>query len=114
MKNTRLLTIFAILILSLVLTTGVLAAASMAGKHHLMNAANHAFSGKSSGETIDFQIKSSELDPPEITRLDLRSSTNKSRWSAVDGSMDEGFRMTLNPTEEYHYLNTPMLQQRKP
>jgi len=51
MKNTRLLTIFAILILSLVLTTGVLASASMAGNHKLMNAANPAFSGKSSDET---------------------------------------------------------------
>jgi len=51
MKNTRLLTIFAILILSLLLTTGVLAAASMAGKHYLMNAANPAFSGISSAET---------------------------------------------------------------
>ncbi len=105
MKNTRLLTIFAILILSLVLTTGVLAAASMAGKHHLMNAANPAFSGKSSSETIDFRIES--LKKPEITGLDLKSSTDKSDWSAVDGNMDEGFGMTLNPIEEYHYLNAP-------
>ena len=99
MKNTRLLTIFAILILSLGLTTGVLAAASMAGKHHLMNAANPAFSGKP--------------QKPEITELDLISSTNKSDWSAVDGSMGEGFRMTLNPEVTYHYLDSDLVTSTK-
>jgi len=99
MKNTRLLTIFAILILSLVMTTGVLAATSMAGKHHLMNAANPAFSGKS--------------QKPEITELDLISSTNKSKWSAVDGSMGEGFRMTLDPEVTYHYLDSDLVTSTK-
>ena len=113
MKNTRLLTIFAILILSLVLTTGVLAAASMAGKHYLMKAANPAFSGKSPGETFDFQINSSKPDSPEITGLDLISSTNKFDWSAVDGSMGEGFRMTLDPEVTYHYLDSDLVTSNK-
>ncbi len=42
-----------------------------------------------------------------VTDIDLRVSTDKSTWAAVDGSYSTSWRMGLDTSEDWYYLDTP-------
>jgi len=42
---------------------------------------------------------------PEVTAVSLQSSTDLTNWTAVEGDLEGGYEMCLNPVIDYHYLD---------
>jgi uncharacterized repeat protein (TIGR01451 family) len=50
-----------------------------------------------------------KLEKVGVTGFDLMKSVDEATWDAVDGSMVSGFAMTLDPAEDWYYLDVANL-----
>jgi hypothetical protein len=64
-----------------------------------------AYATNNEGTTYGNEFSFTTLETPVFLNAQMEYSTDQLNWLAVNGNLANGFDLTLNPTENYYYLN---------
>lgn len=59
------------------------------------------------GDPMTFTLTVNPL--PVITEIDLVTSIDETNWTTVDGALNSGYTMCIDPANQYHYLDIASL-----